>query len=71
MVKKWYEPSKKETGWHKNLSASVRRARMLKAHKSNNLAAGRACQALANVTKDKTTARLAALDARHFFKKLK
>lgn len=71
MTVKWYKPNKEGTGWHKSLSASVRRVRMLKAHKGDNLAAGRAMQSLANVTRDKRTAKLAAIDARYFFKKLK
>ena len=40
---------------------------MLKAHNGNVLAAGRAVQALANITRDRATKRAAQADARYFF----
>jgi hypothetical protein len=68
--KKWYHP-RVHTGWHKTDPATTRRRRAIIAHKSNRLAAGRGLQALANTTVDKTTKRLAALDARYLFKMYK
>lgn len=68
MVKKWYEAGV-ETGWQKTQSATTRRRRALKAHKGSHLAAGRGLQALANVTQDKQTARLARADAKYFFER--
>ena len=67
-VVKFYHPKVSDTGWHKNSPVTVRRARMLIAHNGNRLAAGRAMQALANVTTDKGTASAAAVDARYFFR---
>jgi len=60
-------------GWSKRLSASTRRSYALASRPKNwslkkrRLSAGRALQALANVTKDKRTKELAGLDARYFF----
>jgi hypothetical protein len=55
------------TGWRKKDPANVRRRKMLRAHHGKLLSAARACQALANVTKDPVTKRLARADARYFF----
>ncbi len=65
---KWYHPKVTDTGWDKDLPADIRRALMLKAHGGDELAAARACQALANVTRDKETRELAARDADELFK---
>jgi hypothetical protein len=65
---KFYHP-KVKTHWHKDQSAEVRRANALKAHKGNKLATARALQALANVTTDAKTAKLAKADADYFFVK--
>jgi len=64
---KFYHP-KVEMHWHKDQSAGVRRANALKAHKRNKLSTARALQALANVTTDAKTAKLAKADADYFFK---
>jgi len=58
-----------EMHWHKDLPAEVRRANALEAHKGDELATARALQALANVTTDAETARLAKADADYFFSK--
>ncbi|MFH1031172.1 MAG: hypothetical protein V1767_01175 [Chloroflexota bacterium] len=64
---KFYHP-KVEMHWHKDQSsAEVRRANALKAHNGNELATARALQALANVTTDAETAKLAKADADYFF----
>ncbi len=68
--KRFFDPGVR-TGWRKDLPADVRRRLTLKAHKMDSLAAGRSLQALANVTTDKVTKQLAALDARFFFRKHK
>ena len=64
---KFYHP-KVKMNWHKDQSAETRRANALKAHTGNRLATARALQALANVTTDAKTAKLAKADADHFFK---
>jgi hypothetical protein len=63
---KWYNTSV-TMGWSKHDPAHLRRYRAARAHKGNKLAAGRALQALANVTTDKTTRKLARADAVYFF----
>jgi hypothetical protein len=63
---KWYEHNV-EMNWHKNQPAEVRRANALRAHGDDQLATARALQALANVTTDSETARLAKDDADYFF----
>lgn len=65
---KWYEHNV-EMNWHKDEPARVRRARALRAHKGDGLAAARALQALANVTTDPKTRKLAKADADYFFAK--
>ena len=65
---KWYEHNV-EMNWHKDEPAELRRANALKAHKGDELATARALQALANVTTDTETARLAKTDADYFFSK--
>ena len=69
--KKWYQPFKKDTGWHKDLPAEKRREIMLKAHKGDVLAAAYALQALANITTDGPTREAAHSDASYFFEKHK
>ena len=64
---KFYHP-KVEMHWHKDQSAAVRRANALAAHNGNTLSTARALQALANVTTDAKTAKLAKADADYFFK---
>jgi predicted Zn-dependent protease len=68
MTNKWYHPKESDTGWDKDLAPDTRRALMLKAQGGDNLAAGRALQSLANVTRDKATAAEASRDARYFFR---
>jgi hypothetical protein len=63
---KWYRHNV-EMNWHKDDPVDIRRANALKAHKGDELAAARALQALANVTTDAETARLAKDDADYFF----
>ena len=65
---KWYEHTV-EMNWHKDQPADVRRANALKAHKGDELATARALQALANVTADPETGKLAKADADYFFAK--
>ena len=65
---KFFHP-KVEMHWHKDQTAKVRRANALKAHSGSELATARALQALANVTTDAETARLAKADADYFFLK--
>ena len=85
VVEKWFKP-KVKTGWKKTQKPSYRRRLVMRAHKgsllsgrrslvrkthrSTLLAAGRSMTALANVTKDKATAKAARADARYFFRKL-
>jgi hypothetical protein len=63
---KWYKHGV-EMNWSKEDPAETRRANALKAHKDDKLATGRVLQALANVTTDAATARLAKADADYFF----
>jgi hypothetical protein len=63
---RWYQHDVK-MNWHKTDAAELRRANALEAHKGDELATARALQALANVTTDVETARLAKLDADYFF----
>lgn len=69
-VDKFYHP-KVHMGWHKGDSITTRRRRALKAHKNQYLTTAKSLQALSNVTQDKTTSRLAGVDARYFFRKHK
>jgi hypothetical protein len=64
---RWFSPGKR-TGWSKRLPATERRRLALKAHKGSYLSAGRALQALSNVTTDWRTKVLAGQDARYFFR---
>jgi hypothetical protein len=63
---KWYQHNV-EMNWHKHQPAEMRRTNALRAHSGNKLAAARALQALANVTTDLETAKLAKIDADYFF----
>lgn len=63
---RWYNPTT-EMGWRKDQKAGVRRRKALSAHGGDKLATARALQALANVTTDKTTKKLARSDALYFF----
>jgi len=63
----WFEPGV-ETGWEKGQPESVRRAKVLKAHKGDELASARSMQALSNVTTDRETANKAARDAKFFYR---
>jgi hypothetical protein len=65
---KFYHP-KVEMHWHKDQLIKTRRANALKAHEGDELATARALQALANVTTDIETAKLAKADADYFFAK--
>jgi len=65
--KKFYHP-KVEMHWHKDQSAEVRRKNALTAHSGNELSTARALQALANVTTDAKTGKLAKADADYFFR---
>jgi len=64
---KWYHHNV-EMNWHKDESADERRHNALQAHNGNELATGRALQALAKVTTDSETAKLARADAEYFFR---
>ena len=63
---KFYRP-KVEMHWHKDQPTKMRRINALKAHEGDELATARALQALANVTTDIETAKLAKTDADYFF----
>lgn len=54
--------------WDRNLKASTRRSRVLKAQYGDMAAAGRACNQLANASKDKRVVRTARADAKYFFR---
>lgn len=66
--KRFYHP-KVEMHWSKDMQAQMRRANALKAHGGDRLATARALQALANVSTDAQTVRLAKSDADYFFSK--
>lgn len=72
----WFEP-KVHTGWDKDQLASTRRSKLLSSttksmtRHNRYLQAGHRAQALANVTTDEKTKKLASQDAEYFFKKLK
>lgn len=63
---RWYSPTR-HTGWQKSQTATERRRRSLRAHKGDKLSTARALQALANVTTDKQTKKLARADAAYFY----
>lgn len=65
-IKRWYRPVI-QSGWEKNMSQETRRAKLLQAHKGDNLASARAMQSLSNVTEDEETAKKARFDALYFF----
>ena len=71
----WFGPvaakrlaTKGHTGWRKRDPAKKRRRTMIRAHNGDILAAARACQALANVTRDPETKRKAKADADYLFR---
>jgi hypothetical protein len=64
--KKWF-PGLKETGWSKDLPPEERRELVLTATGGDYLEAARHLQALANVSTDEATKRLANIDADWFF----
>lgn len=72
--KYWFAP-KTHTGWDKDNKAVTRRRKLLDATDKRKtihdryVEAARMIQALANVTKDKETAKKARADAVYFFKK--
>lgn len=68
-VRQWFEVGKSLGGWVKNATARARRMRALRSRHGNFLRAGRALQALANVTKDKATKVKAKADANYMFAK--
>ena len=82
-IKNWYKkavnekPPYKLGGWSKTQSPITRRRLALGSRPSNwnlnkrRLSAGRALQALANVTRDGQTRIVAQRDAHYFFKLLK
>ena len=71
---KWFEPQK-HRGWRKEMSAKKRRAVLLSSTDKRRslhdryVEAGRAIQALANVTTDRETRKKAKADAEYFFGK--
>lgn len=66
-AEQWFEPGVK-TGWEKGQPESVRRAKVLKAHKGDELASARSMQALSNITTDRETASKAGRDAKYFYR---
>ena len=83
MAKRWFKeavkggPTSNLGGWKKGKSARTRRRLAVASRpktwnpETKYRSAGRALQALANVTKDKTTKRIARSDAKYFFRKLR
>ena len=81
--KKWFQKAVKDKppytlgGWSKSKTASTRRRLALSSRPKNwtlkhrKLSAGRALQALANVTKDKSTKAKAQSDAKYFYRRRK
>ena len=65
---KWFKPSPRKLNWSKEDTQARRRDNALKARYDNPLKAGRALQALSNVTKDAETKRKARADAQYFFR---
>jgi len=65
-AERWYEPGVK-TGWEKGQSESVRRTKVLRAHKGDKLASARSMQSLSNVSTDAKTKREAKRDADYFY----
>lgn len=63
---KWYHP-KLHMGWKKTMPLLERRTKAYEAHGQNLLETGRALLALANVTEDVPTARIAKRDSTFFF----
>lgn len=82
-MRKWFtkavnaKPPYNLGGWKKTQSATTRRSKALGSRPKGwsmdhrRRSAGRALTALANVTKDKPTKRVARADANYFFRKLK
>jgi len=66
-AKQWYEPGI-ETGWEKEQPPNTRRAKVLRAHKGDELSSAQSLQALANVTTDRETEKRARADAKHLFR---
>lgn len=64
--KRWFDPQV-ETGWKKTQPESERRVNVQMAHGGDELASARAMQALANITTDRETKRVARSDARYFY----
>ena len=64
--KKWFKAGK-PLNWKSSDSQKTRRESALKSRSGKLLPAARALQALANVTKDKDTARKARADAIYFY----
>ena len=67
---RWFAPGKK-LNWRKDEKQSTRIRKTLASRDGNILAAARALNALANVTKDATTRRLARSDAQKLFARYK
>jgi len=82
-MKNWFKKAVRKKrpyslgGWKKSQDADVRRRYALSSRPKNwtrehrYRSAGRALQALANVTKDEVTKKKAKADANYFFRKLK
>jgi len=64
--KQWYNPQV-HMGWSKEDDAETRRRVALNAHDGDVLSTARALDALAKVTTDRETKRLARADATYFF----
>jgi hypothetical protein len=62
----WFKV-KVHSGWSKTMPASKRRELVLKSHKRNPLSSARAMQALANISSDHETKKLAHADAVYFY----
>jgi hypothetical protein len=70
MTERWFNPGA-PTGWRQRDSAEKRRRIVLRSRHGDNLAAGRALLALANVNKGRNpeTYRKARADADYFFRR--
>jgi hypothetical protein len=70
---RWFKPGK-ETGWRKGQKPLTRRRHLMgstdkrKSFHDRRIEAARRANALANVTRDRPTARAARSDARHFYR---
>ena len=63
----WFE-RRVETGWEKEQPPNTRRAKVLRAHKGDELSSAKSMQALSNVSTDVATKRASRTDALYFYR---